>query len=315
MSNAQQQRAWCFTYHLDPTGDTIPDLSEAPNIRYGVMQLEEAPLTGSPHYQGYLELTRPTRLAALKKWLPRGHFEVRRGLPSDARAYCMKLDSRLEEPIEFGEWHDAKQGRRSDILSIKRAIDDNTTLADVAQKEEFFGTFLRYHTGLQKYKLLKMTQRNWPVHVTVIFGEPGSGKSMTAMATDEHAYWVQPPRDKNAGIWWDNYYEQNTVIIDEFYGWMPWDQLLRLCDRYPLMVQTKGGQTQMLCRSIVITTNKFPKAWYTSKYCQSNWAAFQRRVSRWILMMKDNTQEFEKFEDFEDAWYQHPRYRETFGDE
>ena len=71
-----------------------------------------------------------------------------------------------------------------------------------------------------------------------------------------------------------------VVIIDEFYGWLPFDLLLRVCDRYPLLVETKGGQTQFVAKVIVITSNSLPSNWYKSAYFPS----LVRRVTKWHVM-------------------------------
>lgn len=88
------------------------------------------------------------------------------------------------------------------------------------------------------------------------------------------AYW------KQRSNWWDGYANHEHVVIDEFYGWLPFDLLLRLCDRYPLLVETKGGQVQFSANTIVITTNKRPTEWYTNMYTP----ALIRRVDHWIIM-------------------------------
>ena len=33
--------------------------------------------------------------------------------------------------------------------------------------------------------------------------------------------------------------QKAVAIIDEFYGWLSWTEILRLCDRYPCQVETK----------------------------------------------------------------------------
>lgn len=88
------------------------------------------------------------------------------------------------------------------------------------------------------------------------------------------AYW------KQRSNWWDGYAGHEAVILDEFYGWLPFDLLLRLCDRYPLMVETKGGQTQFAAKTICITTNMLPCNWYKSAYFPS----FARRVTVWHIL-------------------------------
>lgn len=65
------------------------------------------------------------------------------------------------------------------------------------------------------------------------------------------------------------------VIIDEFYSWLRYDFFLRLTDRYPLQVETKGGSVQFVSRIIVVTSNTPPDAWYPSIQDRG---AFNRRI-------------------------------------
>jgi len=84
-----------------------------------------------------------------------------------------------------------------------------------------------------------------------------------------------PCRDSHSGTWWDGYEGQHTVIIDEFYSWLRYDFFLRLTDRYPLQVETKGGSVQFVSRRIVFTSNTQPTEWYPNIQDR---AAFNRRI-------------------------------------
>ena len=57
------------------------------------------------------------------------------------------------------------------------------------------------------------------------------------------------------------------MVIDEFYGWLPWDYLLRLTDRYPFMVESKGGHIQFTSEIIIFTSNKIHDHWYKNQDC------------------------------------------------
>ena len=102
------------------------------------------------------------------------------------------------------------------------------------------------------------------------------------------AYW------KQRGTWFDNYNNHETVIIDDFYGWLPFDTLLRMCDRYPMMVETKGGHVNFCPKTILITSNQAPDEWYRNI---SNYEAFVRRVEKFIFC-SDEMREFENYSEF-----------------
>ena len=51
-------------------------------------------------------------------------------------------------------------------------------------------------------------------------------------------------------------------MLDEFYGWLPWDIFLRLLDKFPLTVDVKGSSAVFNSKKIVITSNIPPNQWY-----------------------------------------------------
>jgi len=145
--------------------------------------------------------------------------------------------------------------------------------------DQHFGAWVRYNRAFGEYKRIRTDPRDFKTEVQVIVGPTGTGKS-TYAAAQEDPYFKQ-----NSG-WWDGYDGQTTVVLDDFYGWLKYDDMLRLMDRYPLLVQTKGGQRQFLARKLLITSNSLPRSWYSKIYeVQKNaLPAFIRRVDKWIFM-------------------------------
>ena len=95
---------WLGT-HNNPHSDMIPrDYLEkwftAGKARYVNGQLEKGE-EGTTHIQFYLNFENPVRLSALKKHDSRAHFEpVKRD--NGASDYCLKQETRLDGPWEFG---------------------------------------------------------------------------------------------------------------------------------------------------------------------------------------------------------------------
>lgn len=129
----------------------------------------------------------------------------------------------------------------------------------------------RFRGAFKEYRLLHSQPRDFKTNVIVIQGPTGTGKSKFVQDEYPGAYW------KGRDQWWCGYMQQETVVLDEFYGWIPYDTLLRLCDRYPLDVEVKGGKVNFASKTIIITTNKHPEKWYKDVYFQ----AFVRRVDEW----------------------------------
>lgn len=146
-----QARHWCFTWNNPPSGTM--DWSEHKTVRYAVYQKEEGE-NGTPHFQGYVEFTRPTRLGALKKILPQAHWEPRRGTREEARNYCMKEDSRKDGPWEYGQF-ETSQGKRNDLEEVQEKIKSGATMKRIA--DEHFGSWCRYNKAFKTYKEMCVT--------------------------------------------------------------------------------------------------------------------------------------------------------------
>lgn len=142
-------RNWCFTIN-NPTVEELTFPEE--DVKYLIYQLEQGE-NETPHFQGYVELTKPRRLAALKKWgedWARAHFETRKGSREQAKRYCEKLEGQLRKPVEYGDFGAGGQGARSDLGAIAEVIRGGGTMEDIA--EQFPGDFIRYHRGIEKLR-------------------------------------------------------------------------------------------------------------------------------------------------------------------
>lgn len=273
-------RHWCFTLN-NPSEEELLTLSGmsaiSPALQYLVFQLEEG-LNGTRHVQGYIEFSTQLRFAAVKRLIsPRIHLEMRRGSREQARRYCMKEESRLEGPFEFGTWIPGGQGRRTDLHDVRAQIIAGTT--EVELWDSYFTTMVRNYRAIDRYRGLKSIPRNTPPVVHVLFGPTGTGKSKWCFETFPDAYW------KSQDNWWDEYDGQETVICDEYYGWIKYSLLLRICDRYPLRLERKGGFINMVCKNIVFTSNIEPERWYKNI---EDISAFIRRVNIWHYLPAEN---------------------------
>jgi len=153
-----------------------------------------------------------------------------------ARDYCKKetdeKSTRLEGPWEYGQ--EPQQGKRSDLAEVKRMLDEGASVESIA--DSHFSDWCRYRQSFKEYALLRQSKRNWQTTVTVYWGPSGTGKTRrAAYEAGPNAYWLN-----NTGgnvLWWDGYTGQETVVIDEFYGWIKYSDMLRIVDRYPYAVQ------------------------------------------------------------------------------
>jgi len=166
-----------------------------------------------------------------------------------------------------------QQGGKGDD---KATLDDMKLLIDEGKTEEdlqnySFRLWCQNRMSLSAYIAEKSGARDWKTTVVVLWGDTGIGKSRWCKDNYPNAYWK--PKSK----WWDGYKGQDVVIVDDFYGWLPIDDLLRLCDRYPKLEERKGSVCQFLAKTLIFTSNSCWENWYKA-WNDKHIAAMRRRI-------------------------------------
>lgn len=82
------------------TKDYLEKWSTVKDVTYVCGQLEKGE-NGTVHIQYFLNFKNSVRITALKKHCSQSHFEVVK-INNGAHDYCMKEDTRVEGPYEFG---------------------------------------------------------------------------------------------------------------------------------------------------------------------------------------------------------------------
>lgn len=275
-----QGRRWCFTlFHTQE--DELP-LEFSEFVRYAVYQEEICPQTLRPHIQGYLECSSSIRGPRLRKYAfygsERASFRIANGTREQNIEYCTKEESRKPDTAPHFYGRNPQPGRRTDIDDLKRRLDEGQDLRTIS--EDCFSLYLKYNTGIGKYLQLHQENRSWKTCVTVFIGPPGCGKSRRVQSEAPDAYW------KLRGIWFDGYDPERhrDVVLDDFYGWIPYDLLLRIMDRYPCFVETKGSACSFKARNLYITSNATYENWYnTENNPNMNLLAIRRRIDHLFI--------------------------------
>lgn len=272
-----RSKSWMFTIN-NPRNNDIPRRWK--EYTYCIWQLEQG-TQETPHLQGYIVFSVQKRLSTLKKIDNTAHWEIRRGTHKQAKEYCSKEDTRKAGPWILGIDSDIPdtQGTRTDLNEVKKAIDEGKDEAYLA--DNYFQACAKHMRWFRDYKRIKASQREWKTHVKVLWGPTGTGKSMYCAHSYPEAYW------KPQSTWWDGYTGQEVVIIDEFYGWLTYSFMLRLLDRYPLVLETKGGHTTFLAKTLIITSNKHPRDWYDP--ARHAYAPLERRLDEIIQYPLDDS--------------------------
>ncbi|KAI4794323.1 hypothetical protein KUCAC02_032140 [Chaenocephalus aceratus] len=236
-----------------------------------LLLLRKTGANGTPHLQGFMNLKTKVRLSQVKAFVTtRAHLEQAKGTDKDNETYCSK-----DGDIYLAIGTPSAQGKRSDIDAAVEILKSNGgNMFELAQ--QLPSVYIRYGRGFNQWVDTARIQkpRDWKTNVTVYEGPPGCGKSCAcaeAFPAGENVYY------KTRGEWWDGYSGQETVIMDDFYGWMKYDEMLCITDRYPHRVPIKGGFVQFLAKNICITSNSPVSQWY--KFETFDPTALMRRIN------------------------------------
>lgn len=269
-------RRWSFTLnnYADADVQRLGDheLLGGLGVRYLIVGREVAS-TGTPHLQGYVELTKCVRASYLKKLVVTGgiHCERSGGSAEQNIEYCSKEDP---NPITFGSSGGA-QGKRSDLDQAADLIKSGGSLRDLC--DDRGGLYVKYSRGFERLAHLYAVQRNYPTYFVWRFGFTGTGKSRDTLAESkavcgESVKWLA---DKTL-TWFDPLTSDcKGCVIDDFDGSCKLPLLLRVLDRYPLSVPIKGGHIEFKCRWVWITSQTSPCSYYSGDL---QWKALARRI-------------------------------------
>lgn len=283
------------------------------DVRYLIYQKEKGG-QGTEHYQGYVQWETCRTMSACKsKANPRAHWEVRMGTHEQAVAYCSKKDTRIGPCVRKGkprvvakkkEKGGKKEVEKADMQTVKKMIDEGATANDI--KDYSYRLWCSHRMAITEDILLRGGSRDWKSKVIVIWGHTGCGKSRWCREKFPNAYW------KPKGKWWNGYSGEEVVIFDDFYGWLEIDTMLRITDRYPLMVEQKGAVTHMIAKLLVFTSNSSWQDWYKS-WRPEHIAAMRRRIDvelhcqRFVEadgVERTTWERYEADEDGRDGWVQ-----------
>lgn len=233
-----------------------------------VYQAEVGEGSGTLHFQMYLGMKNPCTIVKVVKMFPGCHAEFRRPSHSDMLKYVTKERTRVAGPVYLGSWDidpSGGQGKRNDLMEVKAAIDAG--MGDLELWEKYFVTMTRYYRSMYTYRMERAPPRRDDLEVVVYYGPPGVGKTYYV-----HDLYADDPSklylvsnsvcDNGAGFWFSGYSGQEAVLLDEFYGQIKWNSLLRLLDVYPHRVRVFGGMKNLQAKRIYLTSNACPREWY-----------------------------------------------------
>lgn len=255
---------WCFTLN-NYTAYEKEDIDKM-DVKYSIYGHEKG-AEGTPHLQGYAIFRSNKRLSALKKIVPRAHWEIAKGTTEHNIKYCSKEGDVTEtgdRPVTAKQKGEAEKERwKQIILHAKQG-----TLEEHDPKVYYNTLNTALKLQAQYEKPIAITKK-----VQAFYGPTSTGKSHEAWVQAGPDAYVKDPRSK----FWYGYHGQENVIIDEFRGGIDIAHILRWTDRYPCLVEVKGSSCALKCVNIWFTSNLHPSAWYPDLDADTQ-AALLRRL-------------------------------------
>lgn len=284
MTSRITSRSWVLTLNNFTQAEWV-DLTKMEEVSYGVFGREGKcvaacyhgqggipPADGydgnfvckqhTPHVQAAFTLSKPVKFAWLKRKFPRAHIEKMQATGSARKKafdYCQK-----EGDFVIIDVRPSRQGSsnmRERVASFVSQLESGASLEDIINDDAVEAVM--GHRRLEWAALHLTRPRETAPEVIWLYGATGTGK--TTRVLDEvgsKAYWHTSSNFK----WWSMYQGQAAVVLEEFRGGHePLNGLLRLFDKAPLAVETKGGHVQMLADVFYVTTPYSPDNVYRNE--------------------------------------------------
>jgi len=230
-------------------------------MKYLIYGKEICPTTQKQHWQGAVYFFDKVSLKQAQKILQIGnsHMEtVVKDSEAGAVEYCKKDGDFKEFGIK------PKQGKRNDLecvadLIIKQELTVDDLVVENPMLYHQYGRTLHKleDIALRKKWRTEMTEGIWYV------GKTGTGKSHIAFEgfTPETHYSL--PNDNG---WWDGYTGQDTLIINDFRGHIPYNELLQIVDKWPYNVRRRCREpAPFISKRVIVTSSLSPEQVYNKR--------------------------------------------------
>lgn len=294
-----QGKRCCFTL-FNPNGFR-PDFAQDNNdVAYAVYQLEFAPSTGTPHYQGVIFFLRHVKA----NYVNRTYFDNRASLTRCDKAqasieYCTrefnddgtpKRAPLSDDLTDAGPWDygnkelvvESGSNKRKKV-DIPSTVDDLITAVSSGEVDVLeYGRYKQFVNDRQMHSL----ERRHYTKFLCLWGPTETGKTTLIQHLFPNYYDCTKEEGGARGtgkLWWDGYepsrYEHRTVVIDDFHHTISITQFKELVNQTPYRVAKKGTRVPFVADLLIILSNFNPRSeWWPNQRGTENYAAAMRRM-------------------------------------
>jgi len=247
---SERCRFFAFT-NFDKLDISYAVLLDSAKLSYLCYGTEICPTTGTVHHQGFAVFKNRTSYNVAVKKLP-GHITVCNGTPEENIEYCSKDGSFLE----FGERPKA-QGARTDLATVFVLLRTNPVEHVM---EHHPAIWARNYRAMQIYADFYTPPRNFVTQCFYLWGPPASGKSRYAFDAGAVAVVKE-------GTFLLGYKNQDKIVFEDVDNNNSFSRNFfnTLIDRYPLIINVKGGEAKFNSHIVYFTSNFPPEVsfpWY-----------------------------------------------------
>jgi len=263
-------------------------------FKYCVFQYEKG---STYHIQGFIIYPESKRFKNVKQEFLTAHLEPADGTNFECRNYCMKEETRVAGPFEFGDFAEMKS--RTDILQFHEELEEGASNMEL--KASFPNLYSSYgpakiESFRQDYFKDKYSSEMRDVKVTFIYGKTRTGK--TSFIYDNFPMSeICRVTDYDRGTF-ENYQQQKVLVLDEFTGEIKINYLNNLLDKYPVDLSARFANRMACYNEVYIISNLSLKQLYKEEQNNSPevYEAFLARikniihftdVGKYVYEMKD----------------------------
>lgn len=246
---------------------------------------------GSPHRHAFIALKEPVKFEVdlfdihnSIEGAPdyHGNYQVAKA-PKDALKY-VKKDGAFRE-IGQCPFKSLMSTAEKNEMYLTQCLEDLVDSGDVSLFK-----YAQLMKARNMYLISKAAnQKREKPHVYWLYGPTGSGKTRFAVEKSGDSYWIS-----NDCKWFDGYNGQECAILDDIRaGSYSFEFLLRLLDRYPVLVQIKGGFAVWTPKHIYITAPARPEEVFVNHETGQTWDKIDqllRRIDEFIEFPRETTQ-------------------------
>ena len=241
------------------TRNNYENTNQEENIecQYIVYGKEIAPTTGTPHLQGFIRFLCDKSLKAARAALPGCDVRVS-DFPQECIDYCKKdgdYTERGKAPLSQKEKGTGEKRRWAEIRSAAEEGRDDDLPDDIRYR------CLHLNAAHRRKFLMNQTFEDTTCQMLWYWGGSGTGKSRTAREDHPTAYLKQCNKwgDQDlayADVWIiEDFDREHKCLCHHLKIW---------ADRYPFILEVKGGSIKVRPKLIIVTSNWHPSAIWDS---------------------------------------------------